>query len=178
MRGRRETQAKIEVESCPSRSPRQGPKRAARYQSAPSASVVGQVKVLTQIVPVPLEGPAYFVSHGGEAFPDLTMVLKGYGVTVHLVGSTQIKNGVTTSTFKATPDVPFTSFELSLSPVPELSAHGKRGPVQLKASDADRIHGAERGAAKARREAPRPQAQADQKAGALVEPLRPLRRHD
>jgi hypothetical protein len=76
--------------------------------------VVGHANVITPLLPVPLEGPAYFVSHGGEAFPDLTIVLKGYGVTVHLVGSTQIKNGVTTSTFKATPDVPFESFELTL----------------------------------------------------------------
>jgi hypothetical protein len=33
------------------------------------------------------------VKVSGEAFPDLTIVLKGYGVTVDLVGSTQIKNG-------------------------------------------------------------------------------------
>jgi hypothetical protein len=82
--------------------------------SCPAASIVGKAKVITQVLPVPLEGNAYFVSHGGEAFPDLTIVLKGYGVTVDLVGSTQIKNGVTTSTFKATPDVPFQSFELNL----------------------------------------------------------------
>ncbi len=81
--------------------------------NCPAASIVGHVKVITPIVPVPLEGPAYFVSHGGEAFPDLTIVLKGYGITVELVGSTQIKNGVTTTTFKATPDAPFKSFELN-----------------------------------------------------------------
>jgi hypothetical protein len=93
----------------------------------PAASRVGKAKVLTPAIPEPLEGPAYFVSHGGEAFPDLTIVLKGYGVTVDLVGSTQIKNGITTSTFKATPDVPFSSFELSL---PE-------GPNSALAANAD-----------------------------------------
>jgi hypothetical protein len=82
--------------------------------NCPAASRVGQAKVLTPAIPEALQGPAYFVSHGGEAFPDLTIVLKGYGVTVDLVGSTQIKNGITTSTFKATPDVPFNSFELTL----------------------------------------------------------------
>ena len=82
--------------------------------NCPAASIVGHAKVITPLLPVPLIGPAYFVSHGGEAFPDLTVVLQGYGVTVDLVGSTSIKNGVTTSTFKATPDTPFSSFELTL----------------------------------------------------------------
>jgi hypothetical protein len=82
--------------------------------ACPKASVVGHAKVLTPLLPVPLEGPAYFVSHAAEAFPDLTIVLKGYGITIDLVGNTQIKKGITTSTFKATPDVPFSSFELSL----------------------------------------------------------------
>jgi hypothetical protein len=82
--------------------------------NCPADSVVGHAKVITPILPVPLIGPAYFVSHGGEAFPDLTIVLQGYGVSVDLVGSTQIKNGITTNTFKSTPDVPFDSFELNL----------------------------------------------------------------
>jgi hypothetical protein len=82
--------------------------------NCPAASIVGKAKVITPAIPEPLTGPAYFVSHGGEAFPDLTIVLKGYGVTVDLIGSTQIKGGITTSTFKATPDVPFSSFELTL----------------------------------------------------------------
>jgi hypothetical protein len=82
--------------------------------NCPADSILGQAKVITPLLPVALTGPAYFVSHAAEAFPDLTIVLKGYGVTVDLIGNTQIKNGITTTTFKATPDVPFNSFELSL----------------------------------------------------------------
>jgi hypothetical protein len=81
----------------------------------PAASVVGHAKAITPLIPVPLEGPAYFVSHGGEQFPDLIMVLQGYGVTIDLVGSTFInKAGITSSTFKTVPDQPVGSFELTL----------------------------------------------------------------
>jgi hypothetical protein len=81
----------------------------------PAASVVGHAIVHTSVLPVPLEGPAYFVSNGGEAFPNLIMVLQGYGVTVDLVGDTFInKQGITSSTFKSVPDVPFNTFELTL----------------------------------------------------------------
>jgi hypothetical protein len=92
----------------------------------PAASIVGHAKVITQLLPVPLEGNAYFVSHGNEAFPSLEMVLKGYGVTVELIGETFIRNGITSSTFKATPDVPFESFELTLpqGPFSALAANG------------------------------------------------------
>jgi hypothetical protein len=95
--------------------------------SCPSASVVGHAKVLTPLLPVPLEGPAYFVSHGGEAFPDLTIVLQGYGVTIYLVGTTFInKAGITSTTFKTAPDTPFESFELTL-PQGKFSALGANG---------------------------------------------------
>ncbi len=81
----------------------------------PAASIVGHGKAITPLVPVPLEGPAYFVSNGGEAFPNLIVVLQGYGVTIDLVGDTFIsKAGVTSSTFKTVPDQPVTSFELNL----------------------------------------------------------------
>jgi hypothetical protein len=81
----------------------------------PAASVIGHARVLTPLLPVPVEGPAYFVSHGGEAFPSLIMLLQGDGVTVELVGTTFIsKAGVTSSTFKTVPDVPFSTFTLTL----------------------------------------------------------------
>ncbi len=81
----------------------------------PPASIVGHAKVITPLLPVPLEGPAYFVSYGGEAFPSLIIVLQGYGVTVDLVGTTFInKHNVTSSTFKTVPDQPFSTFELNL----------------------------------------------------------------
>jgi hypothetical protein len=81
----------------------------------PSASIIGHAKVITPLLPVPLTGPAYFVSHGGEAFPSLVIVLQGYGVTVELVGTTFInKAGITSTTFKTVPDTPFNTFELTL----------------------------------------------------------------
>jgi hypothetical protein len=82
--------------------------------NCPPQSIIGHAKVNTPLLPVPLTGPAYFVSHGGESFPSLTIVLQGDNVTVELVGSTLIRKGVTTTTFKATPDTPFSSFELTL----------------------------------------------------------------
>jgi hypothetical protein len=82
----------------------------------PSASVVGIVRASTPLLPVGLSGPVYFVSHGGEAFPSLVVVLQGDGVRVDLTGATFIngKTNVTSSTFKTVPDVPVNSFELYL----------------------------------------------------------------
>jgi hypothetical protein len=83
--------------------------------NCPAASIVGHATATTPVLPVPLTGPAYFVSHGGEAFPDLIIVLQGYGTTVDLVGTTFInKAGITSSTFKTIPDVPVGTFEMTL----------------------------------------------------------------
>jgi hypothetical protein len=84
---------------------------------------VGEATVHTPLLPVPLTGNAYLVSHGGAEFPDLRLVLKGDGVTIVLVGNTNITKGITTTTFRTTPDVPFTSFQLTL-PEEEDSALG------------------------------------------------------
>ena len=88
----------------------------------PTASIVAYAKAVTPILPVPtsrqgsnLSGPAYFVSHGNEAFPQLILVLQGYGITIDLVGDTFIsKSGITSSTFAHVPDAPVSSFELTL----------------------------------------------------------------
>jgi hypothetical protein len=81
----------------------------------PSASDIGHAKAVVPNIPVPLEGPVYFVSNGGEAFPNLVIVLQGYNVTIDLVGDTFIsKAGITSTTFKTVPDNPVYSFEINL----------------------------------------------------------------
>jgi hypothetical protein len=93
----------------------------------PSASVIGHAKANVPNIPVPLEGPVYFVSNGGEAFPNLVIVLQGYNVTIDLVGDTFIsKSGITSTTFKTVPDNPVYAFEVTLpeGPFSALAANG------------------------------------------------------
>jgi hypothetical protein len=85
----------------------------------PPASIVGVATAVTPVLNVPLVGPAYLVSHGGAAFPDLVVVLQGQGVTIELTGNTDIKRGITYSRFDTVPDAPVTTFELKLPEGPD-----------------------------------------------------------
>jgi hypothetical protein len=94
--------------------------------SCPAGSIVGTARANTPTLPSQLQGTAYLVSHAGLAFPDLDLVLDANGVRVILVGNTDIKKGITTTTFASTPDVPVTSVtvNLPLGPHSALAAFG------------------------------------------------------
>jgi len=94
--------------------------------ACPPESRVGTATVTTPVLPARMTGPAYLVSRGGAAFPDLDLILEGNGVRVVLIGNTDIKHGVTTSTFASIPDVPVSNFmlELPMAPNSVLSAFG------------------------------------------------------
>lgn len=108
---------------------------AANPAACPPKSIVGTAGAVTSVLPVPIAGPVYFVSHGGAKFPEVVMVLQGYGVTIELYGETFIsKAGITSSTFAQVPDAPVPSFELHLPAGSNsaLTAHGNLCAADLR----------------------------------------------
>jgi hypothetical protein len=110
--------------------------------ACPPAARVGAVTVRTPVLPGTLSGPVYLISHGGAAFPDLDLVVRGDGVEVVLVGHTRIsRKDVISTTFASLPDVPISSVAVRLPVGPHsilaangsLCAHPLRAPVKLLA---------------------------------------------
>jgi hypothetical protein len=99
--------------------------------ACPSGSFVGSARANTPLLPGKLQGPAILVSHGGEAFPDLELVLEANGVRVILDGKTNIKKGITTTDFKTTPDEPVSSVTVVLPTGPHSALTTERLTTNL-----------------------------------------------
>jgi hypothetical protein len=120
--------------------------------ACPPASRVGTATATTPILSQTLSGPVFFVSHGGEAFPDLVIVLQGDSFTINLLGSTFIdeKTGITSTTFQTIPDVPVGTFEIHLpqGPYSALATNtnpckttdGLAMPTEFKSQNGIEIH--------------------------------------
>jgi Domain of unknown function DUF11 len=111
----------------------------------PAGSNVGFANATTPVLKAPLEGPAYLVSHGGAAFPDLVVVLqaneRGGHIRIDLIGNTNIKRGITYSNFDTVPDAPISSFELRLPESPHSVLAATRNLCKLTKTVTVRRHG-------------------------------------
>ena len=102
-------------QACPEDTFKADPKTCA------AGSKVGTVSAATPLLAEPLGGTVYLEAHKPPTLPTLEAVLEGSGITVDLSGTLNLNGGIT-STFGAVPDVPITSFKLTLPPAVSNSA--------------------------------------------------------
>ncbi len=106
--------------SCPSRQATLAKAcAAATFEAGPPpvaapGTRVGSATATTPALPGTLAGTAYLVSHGGEAFPDLDLVLQRRRRHGDPRRPHQRRQHVITTTFESLPDVPVSSFTLKL----------------------------------------------------------------
>jgi len=86
--------------------------------SCPAGSTVGTATVVTPLLRNDLTGPAYLVSNGHAAAPELEIMLRGDGVTLRVDGQTSVQKGIVAAIFRSLPDVPLSTLDLVLAAGP------------------------------------------------------------
>ena len=98
----------------------------ANPSKCPAASIVGGARANTPLLPGKLQGTPTTSPTAGKPSPISTWCMEANGVRVILVGKTEIKKGITTTTFATTPDAPVSSITVNLPTGPHsaLAANG------------------------------------------------------
>ena len=107
--------------------------------ACPAGSRVGGGDGVDTRAPRQADRPAFFVSHGGAAFPDLDLVLNGRRRGDDPGGQHNITKGITTPPSPPSPTCRCRALK-STCPWPQLGAGCKRQPLQAAADDAHHDH--------------------------------------